>query len=244
MPEPARIKLSTSAGRERVLVGAVDLAREALRDLTRPQNVGEHVGVVVESDRVLTHCFDCLLPGYPGWFWTVTLARIPRSSRPTIDEMSLRPGPEAKLAPDWVPWAERLEPSDIQPTDRLPYNAIDERLEASFEDASEEADEIPNFELGLGRPRVLSPQGRDSAFQRWYEGRAVPPIPRRDLPRPHARRAVSSCSWPDRLEPCSAPAPTNGLPMTAGLSPWIMGAARIRRRMLPSRGSCGIPARR
>ncbi len=174
MPEAARIKLSNSAGRERVLAGAVDLAREALNDLTRPDNVGEHVGVVVESDRVLTHCFECLLPGYPGWYWTVTLARIPRSSRPTIDEMSLRPGPDAKLAPEWVPWAQRLEPSDIQPTDRLPYVADDDRLEAGFEDTSEESDEIPNFELGLGRPRVLSPTGRSAAFQRWYAGENGP----------------------------------------------------------------------
>lgn len=58
MPEQSRIKLSASAGRERVLASAVDLAREALTDLTRPVNVGEHVGVVVESDRVLTHCFS------------------------------------------------------------------------------------------------------------------------------------------------------------------------------------------
>ena len=187
MPEQSRIKLSASAGRERVLASAVDLAREALTDLTRPVNVGEHVGVVVESDRVLTHCFECLLPGYPGWFWTVTLARIPRSSRPTIDEMSLRPGPDAKLAPDWIPWAERLEPSDIQPTDRLPYLADDDRLEPGFEDTGDDADEIAEFELGLGRPRVLSPIGRASAFQRWYDGENGPSSP-------GARAAKATCS--------------------------------------------------
>lgn len=174
MPEPSRIRLSASAGRERVLGGAVDFAREALNDLTRPQNVGAHVGVVVESDRVLTHCFECLLTGYPDWFWTVTLARIPRSSRPTVDEMSLRPGPDAKLAPEWVPWADRLEPSDVQPTDRLPYNADDARLESGFEATGEDADEASTFELGLGRTRVLSPLGRSSAFQRWYEGEGGP----------------------------------------------------------------------
>ena len=43
MPEHSRIKMSASAGRERVLAAAVDLARGALIDLTRAANVGEHV---------------------------------------------------------------------------------------------------------------------------------------------------------------------------------------------------------
>ena len=110
---PERIELSKGPGKEHILAEAVDFARGALDELTRPESVGEHVGVVVEGDRVLTHCFACLLPGYPGWFWTVTLARIPRSKRPTINEMSLRPGPDAHLAPDWVAWADRLKPCDV-----------------------------------------------------------------------------------------------------------------------------------
>lgn len=171
---PNRIKLSTSPGKERILGEAVDFARAALDDLTRPKNVGEHVGVVVEGDRLLTHCFECLLLGYPGWYWTVTLARIPRSKRPTVDEMSLRPGEGAHLAPDWIPWADRLEPSDVSATDRLPYVESDERLESGFEDTGDDADQIDDYELGLGRERVLSPQGRSEAFSRWYDGEHGP----------------------------------------------------------------------
>ena len=44
MPDP-RITPVAKAGRERILVEAVEFARQALSDLTRPENVGEHRGV-------------------------------------------------------------------------------------------------------------------------------------------------------------------------------------------------------
>ncbi len=174
MPDRFRIQPSKSAGKEKILGSAVEQAREALAELTRPYNVGEHAGVVVEDDRVLTHCFTCLLPGYSGWFWTVTMARIPRSSKGTIDEMALRPGPDALLAPAWIPWADRLEPGDVQPTDRLPLQLEDPRLEQGFEATGEDADQLEDFELGLGRKRVLNNDGRSAAFERWYAGEHGP----------------------------------------------------------------------
>ncbi len=51
--------------------------------------------------------FENLLAGYPGWFWTVSLARLD-DDEPTVLEVELLPGDGALLAPDWVPWAERL----------------------------------------------------------------------------------------------------------------------------------------
>lgn len=187
MPEAPRIKPGKSAGKEKILAGLTDDARLALSELTRPENVGDHAGVVVEGDRVLTHCFTCLLPGYRGWFWTVTLARIPRSSNATIDEMALRPGSEALLAPAWVPWADRLVPSDVQATDRLPFDANDARLEQGFEATGEDADQLEDFELGLGRARVLNNSGRSEAYRRWYKGDNGPK-------NPGTRSAKAQCS--------------------------------------------------
>ena len=46
-------------------------------------------------------------PGYPGWFWTVSLAQV-EGSAPTVLEVELMPGDGALTAPDWLPWAERL----------------------------------------------------------------------------------------------------------------------------------------
>lgn len=169
-----RVVPSNKAGREKVLYEAVDMARLALDDLTNQSNVGDHAGVVVESERILTHAFECLLPGYAGWFWTVTLSRVPRSSKATVGEMALRPGPDALLAPEWVPWAERVRPSDVTPTDRLPFQADDPRLEQGYEATGEDADQLDSYEMGMGRSRVLSARGRDAAFNRWYNGESGP----------------------------------------------------------------------
>lgn len=158
----------SSVSKEKVLAGAVDQARGALADITAPETVGEHAGVVLEAERLLTHAFVCLLPGYRGWFWTVTMTRASRSRTPTINELSVKPGPEALLAPEWVPWADRLAPGDVSGSDRLPYRKDDPRLMEGYEATGEDADEIAEFELGLGRARVLSEQGRTEAFQRWY----------------------------------------------------------------------------
>ena len=68
----------------------------------------------------------------------------------------MTPREGALLAPEWVPWEERLRPSDVSRDDVLPYKADDERLEQGFEDTSEDPDLPVVHELGLGRPRVLS----------------------------------------------------------------------------------------
>ena len=52
-----------------------------------------------------------------------------------------------------------------------PYVEADPRLEAGFEATGEEdVDEVALWELGLGRPRVLSAEGRDAAATRWHDG--------------------------------------------------------------------------
>ena len=93
-----------------VLTEAVALAREAVvLGGADAAGVGEHVGVRVHEDRLLTHLFDCELPGYPGWTWYATVARAPRSKHVTVCESGLLSGPNSLLAPDWVPWEERMQ---------------------------------------------------------------------------------------------------------------------------------------
>jgi AAA ATPase containing von Willebrand factor type A (vWA) domain len=93
---------------DEVLVAAVDVARNALEQITPAWTIGSPVGYVVEGERVLSHRFACELPGYPGWNWTVTLTRIEDDSDPAVLEAELLPGDDALLAPDWLPWSERL----------------------------------------------------------------------------------------------------------------------------------------
>ncbi|MFC5370796.1 DUF3027 domain-containing protein [Arcanobacterium bovis] len=167
--------------KEKILAQAIDAAREALFDITQEKHIGDHAGLVQEGERVVTHAFVCLMPGYRGWFWTVTLSRAPRKNDITISEVSLRPGEDALLAPEWIPWADRLSPADIGPSDRLPYKPDDARLQAydfdlmqGYEETGVDADAAVQWEVGLGRARVLSDAGRAAAFRRWYRSDSGP----------------------------------------------------------------------
>lgn len=107
---------------------AAELARRAAGELAGPEHVGDHLGAEADAERVVTHLFTCLDPAYRGWRWAVTVSRASRSKAVTISEILLLPGPEAVLAPPWVPWRERLRPGDLGVGDILPAAPDDERL--------------------------------------------------------------------------------------------------------------------
>src|SRR5450756_1786119 len=162
-----------------VLDAAVELARAAAQDVAVSRDdVGEHLGVVTETERVVSHRFACLARGYRGWEWTVTLARVPRGRTATVSEAELLPGADSILAPPWVPWSERLQPGDLRADDVLPFLLDDDRLEPGYEATDDEdADALAVVELGLGRERVLSARGRADAAERWYTGSHGPTAP-------------------------------------------------------------------
>lgn len=154
-----------------VLAAAVELARGAAEEIAEAGTVGEHLGMTMDEERLGTHYFACTAKAYPGWRWAVTVARVPRGKVATICETNLVPGDGALLAPAWVPYADRLAPGDLGAGDVLPYKEDDPLLEPGFEaTGDEDVDEMAEFELGLGRPRVLSAEGREAAAQRWYDG--------------------------------------------------------------------------
>lgn len=91
-----------------VLVDAREQARTALLDITDEQAIGVPDGHEVHEAHVLTLYFECRLPGYPGWRWAATLARVDAESPVNVLEVELLPGAGAVIAPEWVPWSERL----------------------------------------------------------------------------------------------------------------------------------------
>ncbi|MEU4208410.1 DUF3027 domain-containing protein [Streptomyces sp. NPDC026206] len=117
---------------DRLCAEAVELARAAAEEAALPGKVGDHVEAVADGDRVVTHYFVCEDPGYRGWRWAVTVARASRAKNVTLDEAVLLPGSDALLAPEWVPWSERLRPGDMGPGDLLPTEADDLRLEPGW----------------------------------------------------------------------------------------------------------------
>lgn len=153
------------------LADAVEVARSAAVDVAERGTVGDHLGVTMEAERLATHSFRCTSPAYRGWRWAVTVARVPRSKQVTVCETTLLPDEDALVSPEWLPYAERLAPGDVRPGDVTPKVDEDPNLEPGFEATGEEdVDRVAQWELGLGRPRVLSAEGRDAAAQRWYDG--------------------------------------------------------------------------
>ncbi|MFB2554819.1 DUF3027 domain-containing protein [Herbiconiux liangxiaofengii] len=93
---------------DEVLLAAAGVARAALKEITPGSSIGEVIGHRAEEDHVLSLHFASKLRGYPGWHWTVTMARIDDSAEPSVLEIEMLPGEGALIAPDWVPWSERL----------------------------------------------------------------------------------------------------------------------------------------
>ncbi len=159
---------------DKVLADAttVALARRVVAEVAEPGAVGEHVAFEMLEDRLGTHYFACASPAYPGWRWSVVVARPPRAHSATVSETNLVPADGALLAPPWLPYADRIAPGDLGPGDVLPYVPDDPFLEAGFEATGEEdVDETAFWELGLGRTRVLSAEGREAAATRWHTGK-------------------------------------------------------------------------
>ena len=168
-------KRAETAKPDAVLLAAADRARAALEEIAEPGTVGAHLGMEQLGERLAMHWFECRLPGYHGWRWGVSVARVSRGKLATVCETNLLPGPEAILAPEWLPYADRLAPGDLGAGDVLPHRADDPNLEQGFEaTGDEDVDQMAFFELGLGRPRVLSAEGRDVAASRWYAGDGGP----------------------------------------------------------------------
>jgi hypothetical protein len=191
MEENRRMTPTTRARPDAVCAAAVDTARDALLAVVGSDDIGAYAGHDAEGERLVTHYFASTRRGYLSWRWSVTVTRASRHKSVTVDEIVLLPGPDAVLAPRWVPWRERVQPGDIGPGFLLPTEADDPRLAPGYTAADEAPDDeaVRSVvdELGLGRERVLSPVGRDEAAERWYTGSHGPQAP-------IAQSALDRCS--------------------------------------------------
>ncbi|MFZ2177225.1 MAG: DUF3027 domain-containing protein [Rhodococcus sp. (in: high G+C Gram-positive bacteria)] len=152
-----------------VLTDAVDLARAALAEL-QEGGVGDYLGVTAEDEFAATHRFAADLPGYRGWQWAVVVAAPPNSDHATISELALLPGPDALVAPEWIPWDRRIRPGDLAAGDLLAPPAGDPRLVPGYVATGDPEIDETAFAIGFGRRQVMSLEGRLDAAQRWYEG--------------------------------------------------------------------------
>lgn len=187
---------------DETLLAAVDLARAALLEITPADTIGEPVGHIVEGEHVVSLLFDCTMSGYPGWHWTVSLSRVDDDSEPSVLETELMPGGEALLAPEWVPWSDRLadyrtaqelaaaeaEASAIDAIDALDaFDVESDVLDAldgledddDFEDEDGGDDELDGIDFGEASRSAASelhPGEADDAEAQSDDGAPEPPL--------------------------------------------------------------------
>lgn len=111
-------------------------AMEALTEVTPADSIGPNA-TVDDDGGVVTVTAPSLLPGYPGWNWVVTLSDGDGGELGVL-EMHLLPGDDALLAPDWVPWSDRLEEYRRQEAER----EVDESLEDDDDDLVDDIDDV------------------------------------------------------------------------------------------------------
>lgn len=135
-------KLRRTSKVDEILAAAKDVALQGVQEIAPARAIGLVHHVRAEEERLSTHLFECTLPGYRGWFWFATLSRAPRSRVATICEVGLLPGDDALIAPDWVPWADRVRPEDLE------ENAAQESAEsaeaAEAEESAESGESVEN----------------------------------------------------------------------------------------------------
>jgi hypothetical protein len=83
------------------------VALASLLEMTPVSTVGKFLGTQDDGDGVVTLYFASESSGYPGWRWTVSISHQDGQD-PSVLETELTPGDGALLAPDWVPWSDRL----------------------------------------------------------------------------------------------------------------------------------------
>jgi hypothetical protein len=160
-----------------VLTGAVDQARAAIEEFSGAETVGDCLGVSYQDPTAAAYRFLAHLPGYQGWQWAVVVAAHPGADHATISEVVLLPGPTALLAPEWVPWEQRIKPGDLGPGDLLAPPPDDPRLVPGHIASGDPQVDDAAAEIGLGRRRVMSSWGRSQAAQRWHDGDYGPGSP-------------------------------------------------------------------
>lgn len=158
----------------------IETARRAAVQMAKDASaVGRFLSRRNLGDGVYDFRFQSLLRGYEQWQWSVSLYHDVQMEEWTVNESSLLPTSSALLAPAWVPWRERLRPSDLSVTDALGTMPDDSRMEDGFLPTDERAAEAAGIgrtvreiveEYRLSRSHVLTSPARQKIAQRWYNG--------------------------------------------------------------------------
>ena len=119
--------------------------------------VGDFVEAIDLGDNVTDFRFETRVRGYEGWQWSVTLYHDVELDHWTVNESSLVPTDKALRPPEWIPWKDRLEPTDLVVTDSIGTDPDDPRMEKGFrkvepaeqgENVSSDAESVETTDAG------------------------------------------------------------------------------------------------
>ena len=144
--------------------------------------VGDFVQAIELDDCVTDFRFETNVRGYEGWQWSVTLYHDVELDRWTVNESSLVPTEDALRPPEWIPWKDRLEPTDLAVTDSIGTDPDDPRIEEGFrktqpQSADDETQDDVQGDLA-GESPAEEPQGESDAAE---EGAESPQTSEEDL---------------------------------------------------------------
>lgn len=118
---------------QRMQVTPQALARSIAQTVAdEPDQVGDLTRTIDLDDQVTDFRFASNKRGYEGWEWSVTLYHDVELDEWTVNESSLVPTDKALVPPAWVPWKDRLLPTDLSVTDSIGTEPDDPRLEDGF----------------------------------------------------------------------------------------------------------------
>ncbi len=115
-------------------------AYNAAVEASSRNDVGFFIESIEEDEGVVTYLFEGKLKGYVGWRWSISVFQGDGNVPATISEVLLVPGPDSLVAPDWVPWSERL----------ADYKALQAELEAQAALDAAEAAELDEDDIDEG----------------------------------------------------------------------------------------------
>lgn len=104
----------------------------AIEVVDEDSQVGDFVEAIDLGDNVTDFRFETRVRGYEGWQWSVTLYHDVELDHWTVNESSLVPTDKALRPPEWIPWKDRLEPTDLAVTDSIGTDPDDPRMEEGF----------------------------------------------------------------------------------------------------------------
>lgn len=132
-----------------------NLAKSALVENAGIKNVGNFIGVTEIDKGLATFLFENNQKGYVGWRWSVTIFQDKKNQPATVSEIVLLPGDDSLIAPDWVPWSERLSDYKALQIELEKQAALDALEDESDEDTDEDSSSASAEESDKKEPEDL-----------------------------------------------------------------------------------------